>query len=267
MSYLQKIINLHEAITLAGWNIPAEILNCLSPYEQEFMGIELTGNRSLTYYEQRLKNLGFTQLDTVIDAGCGIGQWSIALSKMNWQVKSIDINTGRLLVGQYLAQAMKVDNIEFQYSSLENMPFPEQSVDGIFCYGVFMFTQMPIVMKKFSQVLKPGGRLYLNANSLGWYFHLLLDRGFKQRNYGLVKTTLRMIFRTITGKKQNIVVGQKWLRFLLEQHDFSLTEIGPEGSIMIHNEGSLKVIPAYSDSFYGYPAIIEVLAIKKPRIS
>lgn len=259
---------IQELLGKAGWSLPSKLWSCLSEYEAGFMesefGVRETSGgiiRNLDYYRHRVENLGFTDLDTVIDAGCGMGQWSIALSERNKFVKGVDINVGRLLIAQALSDAMAVPNLEFQYSPLENLPFSDQSADGIFCYGVFMFTHMPTTMKEFSRLLKSGGYLYLNANSIGWYAHLLFDRGFKERNFGMLQTSIRMLLRSALGKKQNVVVRPRWLQTILENHGFSLISMGAEGSIQVNSQSS-KPAPAYPRVFYGLPAITEVLAVK-----
>ena len=245
----------------AGWLFPNSIWSCLSEYEKSFAKNEFIEQRSLNYYLTRLESLGFKNQSKVLDAACGMGQWSLALSKLNSHVEGVDINVGRLLVAKSLFEHHGVDNFNFQYSNLENLPYSINSFDAIFCYGAFMFTNMPKTLGEFHRVLKPEGKIYLNANSLGWYLHLLLDPGIKQKNWSIVKSVFKMTARTLLGKKQNIIVTEKWLKKQLELFGFELLKIGTEGSINL-NCNHHQPDSAYPEKFYGVPAILEVLAKK-----
>lgn len=251
--------NLQPKISVAGWAVPESSYACLSDHEKNFLELEFTGINSLNYYQARLQELGFSGCTSVLDAGCGMGQWSIAMSGLNNQVVGTDINIGRLFVAKDIANAMAIRNVEFQFSGAERSPFADQAFDAVFCYGVFMFTHMPSALAEFYRVLKPGGRLYLNVNSLGWYLHLLLDRGWKNRDLVMMKTALQMLLKTWFGKQQNVMVSPKRLQAMLERTGFQVLRTGPEGTITAsgaHAAGQGK----YPAEFYGQPAVTEVLA-------
>jgi ubiquinone/menaquinone biosynthesis C-methylase UbiE len=248
-----------QIIREAGWILPDYVWNCLSEYERSFFQGEL--QRSLDYYIRRLKALGFQKMQRVLDAGCGIGQWAIALSSLNKHIDGVDINIERLLISNILANSLEKTTCAFRYSFLESLPFEPETFDGIFCYGVFMFTHMPKTLSEFFRVLKPGGNVYLNANCSGWYAHLLLDRGLKTRNFSMMGTALYMIARTMVGRKKNIVVRKKWLENLVKVSGFQVVAIGLEGEINIDKNIETPE-PIYNRYFYGLPGIIEVLAQK-----
>lgn len=252
---------LQEELTRAGWVVPESTYDCLSEYEKQFFDIEFTGINTIDYFQTRLRELGFIGYTSVLDAGCGMGQWSLAMARLNSHVTGADINVGRLLVAKDIANTMAVKNVKFHFSGAERSPYDNESFDAVFCYGVFMFTHMPSALAEFNRVLKPGGRIYLNVNFLGWYFHLLIDRGLKKRDFTMVKTSLRMLLKTWLGKKQNVMVSPRRLRKMLVQAGFRVTAIGPEGTITA--EGTPASVPSkYPSSFYGYPAVTEVLACK-----
>ena len=252
---------LQEELTRAGWVVPESTYDCLSEYEKQFFDIEFTGINTIDYYQTRLRELGFSDYTSVLDAGCGMGQWSLAMAKLNSHVTGADINVGRLLVAKDIANTMAIKNVKFQFSGAERSPYDNESFDAVFCYGVFMFTHMPSALAEFNRVLKPGGRIYLNVNSLGWYFHLLIDRGLKKRDFTMVKASLRMLLKTWLGKKQNVMVSPKRLRKMLVQAGFRVTAIGPEGTITAEGAPA-SVQSKYPSSIYGYPAVTEVLALK-----
>jgi ubiquinone/menaquinone biosynthesis C-methylase UbiE len=249
-------------VRAAGWIFPEPIWKCLSDYEKNFAQIEFTGQRTLANYRKRLACLGFRDMNRVLDAACGMGQWSLALAELNGQVEGVDINVGRLLIASSLAKSMKKGNCHFRHSSIENLPYPPNWFDGIFCYGAFMFADMPITLAQFSRVLRPGGRLYLNANSYGWYLHLLFDEGFKKKNLSIVKATLFMIIRTVMGKKGNVVVREGWLRRQMDQANLQIVAMAPEGGVCLDENVVDRPQALYPPKYYGILSMIEVIAQK-----
>jgi ubiquinone/menaquinone biosynthesis C-methylase UbiE len=246
-------------IRAANWQFPTPVWNCLSDYEKSFAKNEFTEQRCFDYYVRRLEALGFQNLDSVLDAACGMGQWSLALSHLNRQVEGIDINMERLLVANSLAQSHGADHCQFRFGSIELLPYETATFDAVFCYGAFMFTDMPKALQEFYRVLKPGGKLYLNANSIGWYVHLLWDRGIRSRNRQMVMSTLRIAARTLRGRTSQRIVSQNWLQEQLIIADFQVIEIGREGEINLSSEHP-SLESAYPRQFYGFPAILEVVA-------
>ncbi len=252
--------DLKKELSSSGWRLSNSLYECLSEYEKEFLKLEFTGENSLDFYINRLKELGINGLNNVLDVGCGMGQWTIALSKLNSYVNATDINIGRLLIAQNISDSMKVSNVKYQYSNAESSPFEDSQFDAIFCYGVFMFTHMPKSLSEFYRILKPGGKLYLNTNSLGWYLHLLLDRGIQKRDLSIIKTSLKMMLKTYLGKKQHVMVSPYKLGKMIKGQNFSIINIGPEGSTYIKHK--LVESNKYKQKYYGFPAITEVLAEK-----
>lgn len=258
----KHFIQIQEKISKAGWQISEELWAYLSDYEKSFLAIEFSDLNTLDYYRQRLVAVGFDGLDTVLDAGCGMGQWSIALAcNNNRLVHGVDINVGRLFVAREISHLMGKTNIHYQYSELEKLPFSDATFDGIFCYGVFMFTHMPIVMKEFARVLKPGGRLYINVNSLGWYAHLLLDRGLKKNNFHMVKVAIKMVIKSWLGQQKDVLVSPLKLRKMLESYSFENLRIGPEGTCSFEE----KPLPPtkYRPTYYKLPGVTEAIGVKK----
>jgi len=243
-----------------GWDFPRHVWPCLSQYEKSFVRNEFLGIRTLDYYSQRLRTIGFEGMQKVLDAGCGMGQWSIALSRLNQNVEGVDINMSRLLIARDLAKSMEQNhNCNFSYSSLESLPFEDGSLDGIFCYGTFMFTNMGKTLKEFHSKLGTGGKLYLNANTWGQYAHLLFDRGLKGRNWSLVKSAIKMTLKTFLRPNQNALVRENWLRRKLMKTGFSEVMVGDEGGLQINSNASC-VRSAYPSAHYGMRNILEVVA-------
>lgn len=145
-----------------------------SDYERKFIQTEY--GFGLPYYLNRLDQIMFSG-GQVLDAGCGVGQWSIALSQRFERVESIDLNRGRLAVLQYVADRVGIDTIHIQQGSIERLPYADNSLDGVFCYGVMMFTDVERTLSEFFRVTRQGGRIYVCLNADGWSRYLIEERG------------------------------------------------------------------------------------------
>ena len=250
-----------KRIQSLGWNFPESVWLTLSDYEKSFALLEFDGIKAPNYYRQRLKMIDFAECGRVLDAACGMGQWSNALAELNNEVEGIDLMDSRINVAKTLTNAQK--NIcKFQIGSIEKLPFPDASFDGVFCYGAFMFTNMKVTLKEFSRVLRPGGRLYINGNTWGWYAHLIIDRGIRGGNYSLIKTASRMILNTFVRKSSQIVVTEYFLRKSLSKTGFIVLALDAEGKICMNK--SKKQIPpsAYPSKYYKMRSMIETIAQK-----
>jgi SAM-dependent methyltransferase len=145
----------------------------LSAYETDFCVTEY--GRGLDYYLARLDRLMLSG-ERVLDAGCGVGQWALALSHRYAQVDAVDIHAERLTTLRAVAALTEADNIHIQPAAIDALPFENDTFDAVFCYGVIMFTPMRHSLAELYRVLKPGGRLYVCLNADGWYHMLLATR-------------------------------------------------------------------------------------------
>ena len=82
-----------------------------------------------------------------------------------------------------LAKQKKVNNLSFVSGSILELPYEDGCFDAVFCYSVIFNTSYPEALKEFFRILKPGGRLYLNANAVGWYLYLWADSPNKAVDY------------------------------------------------------------------------------------
>lgn len=241
-----------------SWQFDSSILTFLSPYEKEVVDTELA--RPLNYYSRRLRAIEFRGQGKVLDAACGIGQWSIALATLNHFVEGIDISSTRLFVAEHLREAMNIKNVRFQWGNMHKLPFEDASFDIIFCYVALMYGHIPKILSEFYRVLKKDGKIYVNISNYGYYLHLLIERGIKARNLALCKMALRSIERGFIGKKSNIPVTKRRLKVLLRKAGFTMVHLGADGSFCCGDNYELK--PIYPPSYYGLSGVLECIAVK-----
>src|SRR5690606_21853985 len=116
--------------------------------------------------------LGFVDLPTVLDAGSGYGQWALPLARYNRIVWGVEPDEARVHAATTLARLKDVRNVCFLAGSLESLDFPDGHFDGIFCTNTLHRTEEAKTLDEFKRLLKPGGLLYINFNTLGWFLHL-----------------------------------------------------------------------------------------------
>lgn len=100
----------------------------------------------------------------VFDAGCGTGQWGVALALAGYRVRGIDISAGMVAAARDRASghALGKDAASFQVGDLDATGYPDASFDAIMCRLVLDFVPGPgQVLAEFRRVLRPGGRLVL----------------------------------------------------------------------------------------------------------
>lgn len=259
----QSLATIHEA----GWPLPLSAWVGLSVKERSFLESELSGVRRFDYYRRRLEVLGFAGHGRVLDLGCGAGQWSCALASLNGKVVGVDPNGGRLAVAEQLARGLLIGNCAFAAAKAEALPFAEGEFDAVFCYGVFMFTDMPRCLAEIRRVLRLGGRVYLNANSWGWYAHLLLDRGIGQGDWQLARAALAMTRRAFGRATSQKLVRRSWLEAILTRAGLSVIALGHEGGLALQPGTGPLPPPGYPPRFYGMTAILEVVAEKAGTVA
>lgn len=137
--------------------------------------MRLQVSRGQGYYLSRLKRLQFNG-GRVLDAGCGIGNWSIALAYLFDEVVAVENDSVRLGVVDGMLPFFK-GKMKTALASVDVLPFEDASFDAVFCNGVIFLTEYRKVLSEFARVLKPGGMLYFTYNGKGWWRHLIHDRG------------------------------------------------------------------------------------------
>lgn len=185
-------------------------------------------------YERFIRDIGFVAQDYVLDAGCGYGQWSAALSRVNKRVTGIDINPDR--IGNVLSSpvARACGNLDVLSGDLENMPFESEIFDAVFCYSVVYSTDYNRSIAEIYRVLKPGGMLFVNTNDWGWYIKNLVvghndSPGFSSRLMAAqtILNTVEFRFKRTLKKGKNLVMPQSDFHRLLRRTGFEGIQQGP----------------------------------------
>lgn len=248
-----------------GTNVRFPSIDKLDHHSREFLQRVYSGDTKR--YEDRIIAIGFTDKERVLDAGCGFGQWSVALSKFNKMVHAVELNIERLRISKEMAANRDINNIAFGNCSIDALPFRSNSLDAIFCYSAIYNTDYRITFKEFYRVLKPDGALYVNTNGLGWYVYNIIQShnpaaNFNPRVYAL-KSILNTARYSITKKHKPgaclVMFPYKTVRCLKES-GFRDISIGGDGRISVNP--NVKAAPFYPERYLGLPNVFEVLSYK-----
>ena len=117
--------------------------------------------------------------DQVLDAGCGAGRTSIALSRVLKQGRIVAADRfdadyiedgGRALIERNLRIASLTDRVSIETADLTALPFGEGSFDGAVSTNVFdhLGRSKEQGLREVFRVLKPGGRFLLAVWTPGW---------------------------------------------------------------------------------------------------
>jgi ubiquinone/menaquinone biosynthesis C-methylase UbiE len=103
------------------------------------------------------------QYNSVLDVGCGTGNFSIKLAMHNCKVTGIDLSREMLAAARRKAGYEKPD-ILFKQMDVYNLEFPDRHFDDVFSVAAFEFiTEPQRAYREMYRVLKPGGRLLIGT--------------------------------------------------------------------------------------------------------
>jgi len=98
----------------------------------------------------------------ILDAGCGTGVCSLALSDVGKTVVSFDISRGSIGTAEMLSKKLNKTNITFTQGNLLELPFKNNSFDLVFSWGVIHHTPNPEkALEELVRVLSVNGILVL----------------------------------------------------------------------------------------------------------
>lgn len=111
------------------------------------------------------QELGLRPGARLLDAGCGSGQFSLALAARGVQVIGIDLSPEMIRLAQEnAARTQRSAAIAWEVCSVDCIPLPAGSVDAIHARMVLPFVpDVPATLREFRRVLRPEGRLLVST--------------------------------------------------------------------------------------------------------
>jgi ubiquinone/menaquinone biosynthesis C-methylase UbiE len=219
-------------------------------------------------YKDRLQSLGFAKKAHVLDAGCGFGQWSLALASLNERVSACDVSQLRVDFLCDMARQLDITNVSTKTSGIDIMPYPDNFFDLIFCYGVIFLTPWRQSLRELSRVLKPGGKLYVNANGLGWYNYLWNEEHNKADDYDPKAVVAKAFADTLNYEREgihklgmNLIIDPENLRSELQSNGFVNVQQANEGELHLNHDAAAPK-PFFRGEYYGQDGVHEAVCTK-----
>lgn len=227
-------------------------------------------NDGLHKYFTRLSAYGFNDFDCVLDAGCGFGQWTLALSGLNKKVYAVDASPERVRFVQDLTKKIGIQNVTVSVGKIDDLVFPDTVFDAVFCNIAIFYTPWKDTVKEFYRVLKPKGKLYVNANGFGWYKNLWYNEPNKAEDYDPKLVAAKVLLNT--WRYNHGFDPEPGMDILIEPQEFEsfLCSIGFT-NIQRDSEGCLKdgtysgvvIPPFFKGEYLGDLGVYEIIAYKK----
>jgi ubiquinone/menaquinone biosynthesis C-methylase UbiE len=129
--------------------------------------------------------------ELVLDAGCGTGDFSLALAKAGFQVIGADYAEGMLVRARAKVTGELADAISFQQVDLNRrLDFPDARFDHVINISVLQVAAEPMfTLRELWRVLRPGGTLVLLHVPRSDSYNLPLHEAVLQRIQDLEKKT------------------------------------------------------------------------------
>jgi SAM-dependent methyltransferase len=246
----------------------AEALAALVPFETHrdrdfFLRVYAT---PLEVYGGRLRAIGFEGRRAVLDAGCGFGQWALAMTEMNARVHACDISGLRTAGLRTIARTIGVANLHVVRSTIDVLPYADASFDAVFCYGAVFFTDYRRSFAEFARVLQPGGLMYFSANDFGWYLYNLVAAHKPSADFSPRRMALRTFRNTAAfslGRYRaglELVLPPRAARAALVRSGFEVLAIGPDAGIAMAGQPPGRQF--FAARRYGIRSVYEVLCRK-----
>lgn len=99
----------------------------------------------------------------LLDVGCGAGRHALFWAKEGYNAFAVDYSSTGIAVVKERAAAQGL-RLVTEVCSADNLLIPDNSIDGLLCFGVLYYLSYDLVEKalqEFHRVLKPGGKMFL----------------------------------------------------------------------------------------------------------
>jgi SAM-dependent methyltransferase len=129
---------------------------------------------TLPYFAERVEFLD-PRGRRALDAGCGIGQWSLFLTDRFHVVDGFDNDAGAIAMANSIAAGARLP-ASYAVRDIYDTGLVERSYDFVVCYGVIFLVDALRALRELFRVMTHGGQIFLSVNGDSWYVHLVLER-------------------------------------------------------------------------------------------
>jgi 2-polyprenyl-3-methyl-5-hydroxy-6-metoxy-1,4-benzoquinol methylase len=224
----------------------------------------LLGSR---YWGDRLDRV-FGARSTMIDVGCGGGNWVLAAARQGRSVLGVDLHEARLACARAVmeAEGPNVGTARLVAASGTELPLPDGSTSAILCFNVLTVMGVPIgtVLKEFRRVAAENARVYVTVTGPGYVAYLTVQsllRPSLVRLYSLLHVYVRTLLYLLGLRPQpHAWTTRAVFHAAAEKSGWMILHEGDEGTITREIQA-----PVFRPRFLGLPFMREyVLAVRGP---
>ena len=195
-------------------------------------GRELIFSQGIPYWNSLLADFRLDIADKdVLEVGSGNGQWLISLISLGAKsVQGVEPNDDfRSYSNNMLSKYSVEQQVNVINASAECLPFPDESFDLLLCMGVFMFTDQSLAMAEFKRVLRPGGKILISVNGLGYFIMKIKDgiifSQYSHLTYGISGLLFSLIKWYFNFRLGPTAVNTNEMKMVLALNDFTLDRV------------------------------------------
>jgi 2-polyprenyl-3-methyl-5-hydroxy-6-metoxy-1,4-benzoquinol methylase len=129
----------------------------------------------LQLYREALEKWGLTRKNHVLDAGCGYGAWTYALSKLNGFVVGVekDERKAGLAIDVVEENAGNTEIYNCDIEHMHNQSYADEHFDGILCFHTIYYTQnWQQTLESLASLMTPGGIMYINIATKACFLYM-----------------------------------------------------------------------------------------------
>ena len=137
-------------------------------YDRDAVWTEIWGPGGLELAESMADGMRLPSGSVVVDGGAGSGEISCFLSaEYKWSVLACEPSAERVNAIQCKANERSMSGVVAVRTDLTDLDFADESVDGVFCQGVFeMLTDRPRALQEMKRVVRRGGTIAIGEPML-----------------------------------------------------------------------------------------------------
>jgi len=227
----------------------------------------------ITRYRSRLSALGIENA-SVLDAGCGFGQWTIAMLSLGNKVTAIDLDPLRIMFVKSILESSPSmgESIIVETGTIDNLNYPNDSFDWVFCYGSIFLSNWRRSIQEFHRVLKSDGFLYVTTNDWSWYRYLWEKEHNSNESYDAKAAIIRALSSSLHYERSGeydgngqLIISHAQMIQAAQQLDFEIRHFGEEGTAIIKpsEEAPASFLP---NELVGLGAVNEYVLRKVPQV-
>ncbi|MCS6980533.1 MAG: hypothetical protein NZM15_10605, partial [Flavobacteriales bacterium] len=121
-------------------------------------------------------------------------------------------------------------------------------------------------VREFHRILKPGGRVYICTNGVGWYYYNLIETHNSSQNFDsrlmameTFEATLQFLYTGVYPEGKQTIVPSEIMKRELEIAGFEIIANGAEGSINFTDQ---VITPFFKGVYHNREGVYEILAQK-----